>query len=151
MKTEERALWLMVAGITTEHYEGTYLCSFCRYVEWDGWSRCESYPVCQNKLVSFHERIDTGEVWAGGDCWVFTPQAGLKLSGAVDLVGFWVREMARYQRERTEDSIAWAEHILAGLALGQPMPSYTRQTPGSLARLLSGWRGRLSRIPEDLE
>lgn len=151
MKPEERAEWLMVAGITTEHYEGTCLCSFCRYAKWDGWSACDSYPVCQNKLAGFYERVDTEDVCAGEDCWVFKPSPGLNLSGAVDMVGLWIRERTRYQRERLDDSIAWAEELLAGLSLGQQLPPYTRQTPESLAGLVSRWKERLATIPEVLE
>jgi len=92
MKKSERAHWLMLAQIKAEHYGGTCLCVFCRYVEWDGFSCCESYPTCTNRLVYDYERVDCGDVSEGSDCWVFTPEPGLAFPDAVDRVGLLIRQ-----------------------------------------------------------
>jgi len=78
MKKFEREKWNALCGIQIpwpgahkDYRSKSFLCMFCRYTGWDGWSPCDSYLICKHALEAVEKRSD--DVWQGADCWGFKP------------------------------------------------------------------------------
>ena len=93
MNKTQREPYCILTNIELPNGNQPFMCSFCRYSEWNGdckepESWCE-HPLFKSKYCRLEVEDEVNDALQGCDCWLFRPYFSPDI--AVDIVGFWLQ------------------------------------------------------------